>query len=68
MPTEDMRIPNDFDLYALGLLEGRDRASCAGRSCAARRDAGESAMLMESEPEELSVHGPWGHAQPTDVR
>jgi pilus assembly protein CpaC len=68
LPTDTLGTPSDFELYALGLLEPVDSSSCAGHRCSARGNAGGSVLILESEPEELSIHGPWGHAQPTDAR
>lgn len=54
VPGEDIESPNDFDLYALGLVETPD-----GKEPPANQDGN---RLLASEPKEASVHGPWGHA------
>ncbi|MCH7871656.1 MAG: type II and III secretion system protein family protein [Planctomycetes bacterium] len=63
--------PNDFELYALGLLEGEDDSAGghATRDQHSRRKdrRGRSALARSravSEPNNLSVHGQWGHAPP----
>ena len=56
--------PNDFELYALGLLEGTDDLD--GRHAAANGRGGASLARARavSEPNNLSVHGQWGRAAP----
>jgi pilus assembly protein CpaC len=61
LPGEGMTDPTDFELYMLGLLDGPYAG--AGNLPEGGPDTG-----IESEPDELSVHGPWGHAGPTDMR
>ena len=60
LPGEDWADPNDFELYALGLLEPRDGEGIESKDG--------SDLGLESEPDELSVHGPWGHAADNEVR
>ena len=62
LPGENRVDPNDFELYLLGLLEGRQRADASDSSenwiAATRRPA----PAIPTDPDELSIHGPWGHA------
>ncbi len=60
LPGEDFASPSDLELYALGILESRHSADQA--------DQGAAAAELDSEPEELSIHGPWGHAGTGDLR
>ncbi len=64
VPGDELSDPNDFELYALGVLEGgrSDDESC--------RRNGDSKHTKEgpSEPDEVSVHGPWGHSSDREVR
>ncbi|HNQ21693.1 MAG TPA: type II and III secretion system protein family protein [Phycisphaerae bacterium] len=63
VPGEDVAPPTPMQLYALGWLEdprGREPARPG-----AAKDAAERAVL-ESEPSNLSVHGPWGHTTGED--
>jgi pilus assembly protein CpaC len=63
-PGQDMVEPNDFELYALGLLEGVDSSNGAASISG---EGGESAdTMVSSQPEVMSVHGPWGHATESD--
>lgn len=66
LPGEDLVHPGDFELYALGLLEGRDDTADAALGSGALGSGSEAPLA--SEPEEMSVHGPWGHAGPTEKR
>ena len=56
LPTDGIDVPTDYELFALGLIEGADTAEPAADD----GSEGSSAQLP-SEPGELSVHGPWGH-------
>ncbi len=59
LPQDGRVDPNDFELYALGLIEGECKGPCPDPSgCKGCKHGGPQ---VESEPEELSVHGPWGH-------
>ncbi|MEK7756157.1 MAG: type II and III secretion system protein family protein, partial [Planctomycetota bacterium] len=60
LPQGDRNDPNDFELYAMGLLEGSSKYPCEGVDCGSKcKRNGQS--VIESDPDELSVHGPWGH-------
>jgi len=60
LPGEDLTDPSDVELYMLGLLEGSDDSKTTDR-LSSSRDAFAPGSGIESEPDELSVHGPWGH-------
>ncbi len=62
LPGEEMTDPSDSELYLLGLLEGSDTGN------ADLADAVSQGTNPASEPDELSVHGPWGYAELADVR
>ena len=70
LKARDHNDPNDFELYALGLLEGEDdsddsHATADRRSrLAERRGTLLARSRAVSEPNKLSVHGQWGHAPP----
>jgi pilus assembly protein CpaC len=62
MPGQDRVDPNDFELYALGLLDG-GRPKCEPAEAAGVSAADECRTpILASQPHELSIHGPWGHA------
>ena len=60
LPGQDDNHPSDYELYALGLIEGFEEAEPVGGSMD-RPSADRSA-------DDLSVHGPWGHARPQEKR
>lgn len=53
LPGEDMKDPKDWELYMMGMLEGETA------SAASAPDG--NSVALESDPDETSVHGPWGH-------
>ncbi len=57
VPGEEFIDPDDFELYAMGLLE--HGATATGRGAAAKCDNEDA---VPSEPERLSLHGPYGPA------
>ena len=60
VPGSDLVEPNDFELYTLGLLEGRPDDGEGSSS------GGEDQALVATEPDSLNVHGPWGHSSDTE--
>lgn len=66
LPTEGRQDPDDFELYMLGLLEGGKRADAGDQLNAG--EARVSGALVQSQPEELLIHGPWGRAVVPDTR
>jgi len=63
LPMEGVEHPGDFELYALGLLEKSDRRRCPdGHPCVHEDDS-----PLQSEPDELSLHGPWGPSAEGEV-
>lgn len=65
VPGEDMKTPNDFELYALGLLEGKGTFEEDEEEAKSAKQAQESTIA--SEPEEVSLHGPWGFSTAADL-
>lgn len=62
LPGEDSMVPSDYELYLLGLLEGSNTNGDGGAHVA------RVARHLDSEPQQLSVHGPWGHARSNGAR
>jgi pilus assembly protein CpaC len=62
LPGQDFTDPSDHELYLLGMLEGAHANSdgVAG--------VGGSSAMLASQPEQMSVHGPWGHAGSNGAR
>lgn len=65
LPGQDVVAPNDFQLYGLGLVEAPSDNRCGGRPC---RGVWNSEGAIPSEPDEVSLHGPWGHAGEEEAR
>ncbi|MDO8630555.1 MAG: hypothetical protein Q7R41_08675, partial [Phycisphaerales bacterium] len=65
LPGQDIVVPNDFQLYGLGLVEAPSGNRCGGRPC---HGVWNSEGTMPSEPDEVSLHGPWGHAGEEEAR
>jgi len=65
LPGGEVNDPSDLELYGLGLVEGRPPHECPPAGCHRPCEHGQ---MMESQPEEASVHGPWGHANEVEVR
>ena len=68
LPMEERQDPDDFELYMLGLLEGTRTADAADLTEAGPGDDQVARRTIPSQPDELSLHGPWGHARVTDLR
>ena len=62
LPGSDIIDPTDHQLYVMGLLEGDQPDAPEGYYEEA------SSNTAGSEPDELSIHGPWGHESPTTIR
>lgn len=60
LPGEDLNAPSDYQLYMMGLLE----------SPIEKNESKDSPLVLDvnSKPEKLSLHGPWGHAGSNDGR
>ncbi len=68
LPQDGRTNPTDFELYALGLIDGLCDESCA-QDCRHKRCKGKPCdAVLESEPDEVSLHGPWGHEGKGNVR
>ncbi|UCE60837.1 MAG: type II and III secretion system protein family protein [Phycisphaerales bacterium] len=58
LPGHDIKPPSNFELYALGLTEANEL----------EKKGGEDETSESSEPDEMSIHGPWGHAKPASTQ
>ncbi len=59
LPNEDLRTPDAYELYMLGLLEG----SASAEGPASPEDGLATASLLRSQPDLVSLHGPWGYTE-----
>jgi pilus assembly protein CpaC len=60
VPGQFLTTPNDFELYALGLLEGPELEEAAVPADALNT-ATPPRVGPYTQTDELSIHGPWGH-------
>lgn len=65
LPGQDLKDPGNLELYMLGLLEGDDDQEDKTTAGGIDDTAVASFPSIPSEPGELSLHGPWGHAMLT---
>jgi len=70
VPGEDHVSPSDFEVYALGMVEGRPAGPgpAAGGTppVAVAGQSRQDASLAGASPEVMNLHGPWGHAGESD--
>jgi pilus assembly protein CpaC len=67
IPGENRKDPNDFELYALGLLDGCPGGCPEGSTSSSAELSKPNSAMLSSQPDELSIHGPWGHAGATGL-
>ncbi|UCG17691.1 MAG: type II and III secretion system protein family protein [Phycisphaerales bacterium] len=60
VPGQFITPPNDYQLYALGLLEGEPAQDPSIRTDV-YKTATPARVGLKSQADELSIHGPWGH-------
>jgi|CXWL01.1.fsa_nt_gi pilus assembly protein CpaC len=58
LPGEDIERPNDWELYVKGEVEPAKGKCCDQTPCPHGR---RSASIQNSDPNEASLRGPWGH-------
>ena len=64
-PGEYFPAPSDYELYFLGLLEGAPAGD--GPAVDPYRLRAPVKVAPISEPEQLSLHGPWGYSTSDDI-
>lgn len=69
LPGENYLAPNDYELYALGLLEGEvdDEESVEQPGGVYQTRFQPQVAPLKSQPDELSLHGPWGYSTADDM-
>ena len=79
VPGQYLTDPNDWQLYLLGMPEGEPLANAsapdaalhtepAPRTAPGRNGGRPTGKTHGSEPEKLSLHGPWGESANEDIR
>lgn len=64
LPGEDIERPDDWELYMKGEVEPAKEAACDKEGCQPWRHH----SAQPSQPDEISLHGQWGHVGDDDVR
>lgn len=64
LPGEDIERPDDWELYFQGEVEPAKEKCCDRGAWPHWHQQG----LQPSEPDELSLHGPWGHVGDEELR
>ncbi len=63
VPGDRMTGPNDFELFGLGLVEGKPAPDDSTPDEALLTRPGVKMRKYSSPPDQMSMHGPWGHAE-----
>lgn len=64
LPGEDIDRPSDWELYVKGEVEPANDPCCDRSPCPHRRGG----AVPPSDPNDSSLHGPWGHVSDDDAR
>ncbi|MBI4581747.1 MAG: pilus assembly protein N-terminal domain-containing protein [Planctomycetes bacterium] len=67
VPGQHITEPNDFELMGLGLLEGKPAPDERGPEAALETEIDPRVKKYSSPPEQMSLHGPWGHAEASEA-
>lgn len=67
VPGQFMTPPNDGELFGLGLLEGKPDPDEQPPEAALETMTDPRIRKHSSPPEQMSLHGPWGHASPEET-
>jgi len=63
VPGQFMREPNDWELFALGQLEGEPASVSAVPGDALKQGTAPKFRKYRGEPGQITLHGPWGPAE-----
>lgn len=66
VPGQFMTDPNDYELFGLGMLEGKPLAEAQSDNAALETSAAPKYRKFRTSPEQLSLHGPWGQADESE--
>ncbi len=62
LPTDGVNDPTNFELYLLGIIEGERHVDADGDEALTLQ------AMLESQPDEKNLHGPWGYAASSDFQ
>jgi len=67
VPGQFMQDPNDFELFGLGMLEGKPVPEGPDGDAALETDISPKYRKFRSSPTQMSLHGPWGQAEASET-
>jgi len=62
LPTDGRQDPDDFELYILSMLEGGQLADASKPTTEEVPAEPEARTGRSASPEQMALHGPWGHS------
>lgn len=68
VPGQLLRDPNDWQLYMLGMIDGEPFVDASTPDDALKTQPAPRAAPGCAEPDQLSLHGPWGSSTSDDFR
>ncbi|HPD28696.1 MAG TPA: type II and III secretion system protein family protein [Phycisphaerae bacterium] len=67
VPGKDVQDVSDWNLFGLGLLEGKPMPQDKEREGALLTEQAPHVRKFASPPDQMSIHGPWGAADPSEA-
>ena len=67
VPGQFMTDPSDYELFGLGMLEGKPLTETPSEDAALETSAAPKYRKFRSSPEQMSLHGPWGQAEESET-
>lgn len=67
VPGQFHTDPNDWELFGLGMVEGQPAPDTSDDSAALEMGYAPKYRKVRSSPEQMSLHGPWGPADPVET-
>ncbi len=68
VPGQSLPDPNDWQLFGLGLVEGEPACDDVDPAGALETKAAPRYPKYTSPPEQMTLHGPWGPADPSETQ
>ncbi|HSW45407.1 MAG TPA: type II and III secretion system protein family protein [Phycisphaerae bacterium] len=66
VPGQNTLDPTDWELFGLGMVEGRPTPQSGDDAAALETGLAPKYRKFRSPPEQMSLHGPWGPADPAE--
>lgn len=68
IPGQNLTDPNDWELFGLGILEGKPVDEPDAREMAVKTDVTSRNRKWTAPPTQMSLHGPWGTAEEAEAQ